>query len=69
MTHIGYALSSEEHGPSDLVRWAVMAEQGGKFALVGMRLACHVRRRHRPHRRRRQCPCRCQPLRMSSREL
>src|SRR5512142_2786430 len=26
---IGYALSSEEHGPADLVRWARMAEENG----------------------------------------
>jgi G6PDH family F420-dependent oxidoreductase len=35
MTKIGYALSSEEHGPLDLVRNAVLAEQAGfEFALV-----------------------------------
>jgi coenzyme F420-dependent glucose-6-phosphate dehydrogenase len=35
MVRIGYALSSEEHTPGDLVRWAVRAEQTGfEFALV-----------------------------------
>ncbi|MBA3307345.1 MAG: TIGR03557 family F420-dependent LLM class oxidoreductase, partial [Chloroflexi bacterium] len=35
MTRIGYALSSEEHTPSDLVRNAVMAEEAGfEFAMI-----------------------------------
>ena len=35
MTSIGYALSSEEHSPSDLVRHAALAEQAGfEFALI-----------------------------------
>ena len=35
MTHIGYALSSEEHTPDDLVRNAVMAEEAGfDFAMI-----------------------------------
>jgi coenzyme F420-dependent glucose-6-phosphate dehydrogenase len=35
MTEFGYALSSEEHGPSDLVRNARLAEEAGfTFALV-----------------------------------
>jgi G6PDH family F420-dependent oxidoreductase len=35
MTQYGYALSSEEHGPIDLVRYARMAEDGGfSFALI-----------------------------------
>lgn len=35
MTHFGYALSSEEHGPLDLVRYARQAEDiGFEFALV-----------------------------------
>ena len=35
MTEIGYALSSEEHMPGDLVRFACMAEQAGfSFALI-----------------------------------
>ncbi|MEW6223000.1 MAG: TIGR03557 family F420-dependent LLM class oxidoreductase [Chloroflexota bacterium] len=35
MTAIGYALSSEEHGPADLVRHAALAESAGfSFALV-----------------------------------
>jgi len=35
MTHIGYALSSEEHTPGDLVRNAVMAEEAGfDFAMI-----------------------------------
>src|SRR5688500_20387700 len=29
MTRIGYARSSEEHGPSDLVRYAALAEESG----------------------------------------
>jgi G6PDH family F420-dependent oxidoreductase len=34
-TKVGYALSSEEHGPSDLVRNAVLAEQAGfDFVMV-----------------------------------
>jgi coenzyme F420-dependent glucose-6-phosphate dehydrogenase len=35
MIELGYALSSEEHAPRDLVRWAELAEQAGfKFALI-----------------------------------
>lgn len=35
MTSIGYALSSEEHSPSDLVRHAALAEEAGfEFALI-----------------------------------
>jgi coenzyme F420-dependent glucose-6-phosphate dehydrogenase len=35
MTSIGYALSSEEHAPSDLVRHARLAEEAGfEFALI-----------------------------------
>ena len=35
MSEIGYALSSEEHTPNDLVRWAALAEESGfGFALV-----------------------------------
>lgn len=35
MTEIGYALSCEEHGPLDLVRYAQMAEQAGfTFAMI-----------------------------------
>jgi G6PDH family F420-dependent oxidoreductase len=35
MTEIGYALSSEEHTPADMVRWAERAEQVGfNFALI-----------------------------------
>ena len=35
MTAVGYALSSEEHGPSDLVRHARLAESAGfSFALI-----------------------------------
>jgi coenzyme F420-dependent glucose-6-phosphate dehydrogenase len=35
MTAIGYALSSEEHSPSDLVRHAALAEDAGfEFALI-----------------------------------
>jgi coenzyme F420-dependent glucose-6-phosphate dehydrogenase len=35
MTEIGYALSSEEHAPNDLVRYARRAEQAGfTFALI-----------------------------------
>ncbi len=35
MTRIGYALSSEEHRPGDLVRNAVMAEEAGfEFAMI-----------------------------------
>src|ERR687884_1141288 len=35
MAAIGYALSSEEHGPRDLVRYAQMAEEAGfGFALI-----------------------------------
>ena len=35
MTTFGYALSSEEHAPSDLVRNARMAEEAGfEFALI-----------------------------------
>ena len=35
MLEIGYALSSEEHRPGDLVRWAVAAEASGfRFALI-----------------------------------
>jgi coenzyme F420-dependent glucose-6-phosphate dehydrogenase len=35
MVEIGYALSSEEHTPADLVRWAELAEQAGfGFALM-----------------------------------
>ena len=35
MTSIGYALSSEEHGPRDLVRYARRAEEAGfTFALI-----------------------------------
>ena len=35
MTEIGYALSSEEHPPNDLVRFAARAEQAGfSFALI-----------------------------------
>ena len=35
MTAIGYALSSEEHPPKDLVRHAVLAEEAGfEFALI-----------------------------------
>ena len=35
MTSIGYALSSEEHAPEDMVEHAVMAEQAGfEFAMI-----------------------------------
>ena len=35
MVELGYAISSEEHTPSDLVRWAEMAEGAGfPFALI-----------------------------------
>ena len=35
MTEFGFALSSEEHPPNDLVRWAQLAEQSGfSFALI-----------------------------------
>lgn len=35
MTQIGYSLSSEEHAPLDMVRWAEMAERAGfGFALI-----------------------------------
>lgn len=35
MTELGYALSSEEHAPNDLICNAVRAEQAGfKFALI-----------------------------------
>lgn len=35
MTHLGYALSSEEHTPNDLVRYARQAEEVGfSFALI-----------------------------------
>ena len=35
MTEIGFALSSEEHSPLDMVRWAERAEQAGfGFALI-----------------------------------
>ena len=35
MTRLGYALSSEEHAPSDLVRYASLAEGAGfEFALI-----------------------------------
>ena len=35
MTEIGYAISSEEHPPLDLVRWAERAEESGfTFALI-----------------------------------
>ena len=35
MIELGYALSSEEHGPADLVRYASAAERAGfSFALV-----------------------------------
>lgn len=35
MTELGYALSGEEHGPSDLVRYAALAEEAGfPFAVV-----------------------------------
>lgn len=35
MTQIGYALSSEEHSPKDLVRWAQRAEEAGfTFAMI-----------------------------------
>jgi G6PDH family F420-dependent oxidoreductase len=35
MVELGYAISSEEHVPSDLVRWAEMAEDSGfTFALI-----------------------------------
>jgi coenzyme F420-dependent glucose-6-phosphate dehydrogenase len=35
MPELGYALSSEEHRPNDLVRWAVRAEDAGfSFALI-----------------------------------
>jgi coenzyme F420-dependent glucose-6-phosphate dehydrogenase len=35
MVRIGYKLSSEEHGPNDLVRYAAMAESNGfEFALI-----------------------------------
>jgi len=35
MAEIGYALSSEEHPPADLVRWAELAEKAGfTFALI-----------------------------------
>ena len=35
MTRFGYALSSEEHAPADLVRHAVLAEEAGfEFALI-----------------------------------
>ncbi|HEX9995211.1 MAG TPA: TIGR03557 family F420-dependent LLM class oxidoreductase [Acidimicrobiales bacterium] len=35
MAEIGYALSSEEHRPSDLVRYAVLAEEAG-FTFAGL---------------------------------
>jgi len=35
MVELGYAISSEEHSPADLVRWAQMAEDTGfTFALI-----------------------------------
>jgi hypothetical protein len=35
MVELGYALSSEEHAPNDLVRYAARAEQAGfTFALI-----------------------------------
>ena len=35
MPELGFALSSEEHPPSDLVRWAVRAEEAGfSYALI-----------------------------------
>ena len=35
MTEFGYALSSEEHPPNDLIRWARLAEESGfGFALI-----------------------------------
>ena len=35
MTRFGYALSSEEHAPTDLVRHAALAEEAGfEFALI-----------------------------------
>lgn len=35
MVEIGYALSSEEHGPRDLIRYAQLAEQAGfRFAFI-----------------------------------
>ncbi len=35
MVELGYSLSSEEHGPNDLVRYAQRAEQAGfTFALI-----------------------------------
>ena len=35
MTRLGYALSSEEHGPRDLVKHAALAEEAGfEFALI-----------------------------------
>jgi coenzyme F420-dependent glucose-6-phosphate dehydrogenase len=35
MANIGYALSSEEHTPNDLVRYASLAEEGGfEYALI-----------------------------------
>ena len=35
MVRFGYALSSEEHRPSDLVRNATLAEEAGfEFALI-----------------------------------
>lgn len=35
MTELGYARSSEEHGPNDLVRHAALAEDSGvEFALL-----------------------------------
>ena len=35
MISLGYKLSSEEHGPVDLVRYAQMAQDAGfRFALI-----------------------------------
>jgi coenzyme F420-dependent glucose-6-phosphate dehydrogenase len=35
MAELGYALSSEEHGPNDLIRFARQAEEAGfTFALI-----------------------------------
>lgn len=55
MTEIGYALSSEEHSPNDLVRYARRAEEVGFILLptkYGPTRVC------RGHWRR---SCRCQP--------
>ena len=50
MTVLGYHLSSEEHGPGDLVRYACRAEQAGfSFALISDHFHPWVRRQgHSP---------------------